>query len=224
MTNSARTFTASLKPAWDDDKIIKFLNDTKSIAKVWIINHDKDINEHGEIVEKHTHILLDYSTPRKIQTISNLLGVADNFIEIVRNKKGVLRYLTHIDDDDKYKYSVDEVFTNDTIPYAHAVLGAGLSDRDIAEYLMSGRGFELLGVVSGHRLRTIQSFLHFDMNKENNAIMKDMQMRLTRLTDALDKVESIAVQFISGLTHSAEQVKDGMSRIANEIKMARIKR
>ena len=81
---SGRVFGASLKPAWNKEEIQEFLSKTKGDIIVFIINHDKDLNSEGEQVEEHTHIYLEYSTPRKITTVANLLKVESNFIEIVR--------------------------------------------------------------------------------------------------------------------------------------------
>ena len=90
---TGRVFGASLKPAWDENKINEFLNKTKGDIIVFIINHDKDIDKNGELAETHTHIYLEYTNPRKIATVANLLEVETNFIEVIRNKKGYLRQI-----------------------------------------------------------------------------------------------------------------------------------
>lgn len=219
---TGRVFGASLKPAWSKEQINEFLNKTKGDIVVYLINHDKDFNEQGEIVEEHTHIYLEYTNPRKITTVANLLGVETNFIEIVRNKKGYLRYLTHMDETDKHKYDNKEVYGNGTIPYETLVLGNSLTDKEIAEYIIQGRGIELLGVVSASKLRTIQSFLHFDTTNTMLNEIRHLNGKMDIILDTIDKVETIALSFVDGFKHTLTDMTDGMRQIANEIAKTRV--
>lgn len=219
---SGRVFGASLKPVWSSEKIEQFLNDTKGSANIYIINHDKDISENGELVEAHTHIYIEYDTPRKVSTVANLLGVADNFVEIVRNKKGYIRYLTHMDDLDKHQYNDNEVYTNSSISYSDLVLGNSMTDKEIANYIVSGRGMELLGLVSASKLRTIQGFIHFD---QSNAVLKEvraMREKLDTVVDTIDKLEQVASSFTGALEYSTKELAEGMIYIATELKQARL--
>lgn len=215
---SGRTFGASLKPAWSEQQIQDFLNRTKGDIKAFIINHDKDFNEDtGDIVEEHTHIYLEYTNPRKVSTVANLLEVEPNFIEIIRNKKGYLRYLTHMDQNDKHRYGADEVYTNSSQSYEITVLGNAMSDKDIAEYIIQGRGVELLGVVSASKLRTIQSFLHFD---NSNHMLEEIRMlnnKVQYVLDIAEKVETMANGFVNALDLTVNDLVGGMRLIANEI-------
>lgn len=220
---TSRTFTASLKPVWEEQKIEEFLLSMQGTATVFIINHDKDKNEMGEPVESHTHIYLDYPTPRKITTIANLLGVEANFIELVKNKKGFLRYLTHKDEETKHKYNDDEVYTNSSVSYTATLLGNQLSDKEIAEYILEGRGLELLGVVSSSKLRTIQSFLHFDATNQQTKMIRDLKTKIDAMSDALDTINNIAVGFSQAIDLGVKDLVGGFNVIAQEIKKARLR-
>lgn len=214
---SGRNFTVSLKPAWSEEKIHLFMAQMIGQAKVWAINHDKDINEDGEKVETHTHILVAYSTPRKVSTVANVFEVESNFIEIVRNMKGMLRYLTHKDEEDKHLYNDDEVITNDSVPYAMTILGNGLSDKDIMEYLVQGRGSELLDVVSIQRIRALQSFLHFDSSNRLLNEVRDLNRKMDIVLDTIDMAKQIADGFLNGVKFTVEELTDGMRAIANQL-------
>lgn len=219
---SGRTFGASLKPVWSSEQIEQFLNDTKGMANIYIINHDKDIDENGNQVEAHTHFFIEYDTPRKISTVANLLKVENNFVEIIRNKKGYIRYLTHMDDLDKHQYDDNEVYTNSSISYSDLVLGNSMTDKEIANYIVSGRGMELLGLVSASKLRTIQGFIHFD---QSNAVLKEvraMREKLDTVVDTIDKLERVASSFTGALEFSTKELAEGMIYIANELKQARL--
>lgn len=200
---TGRVFGASLKPAWNEQKIQEFLNKTKGDIMVYLINHDKDTSEAGEQVEAHTHIYLEYVNPRKITTVANLLDVAVNFVEVVRNKKGYLRYLTHLDEKDKHRYDVNEVYTNSDQDYAMRVRGNAITDKEIAEYLKQGRGMELLGLVSASRLRTIQSFIHFD---NSNLVLEEIR----HLNRKMDSVVEVADGVLAFIDNAGQLIQDGL--------------
>lgn len=218
---TGRVFAASLKPAWTKEHIERWLAEHKGAFKAYVINHDKDVNdETGEVVEIHTHIYIEYESPRKVSTVANLLGVASNFVEVVRNKKGMLRYLTHKDQKTKVKYNDNEVYTNADIDYKTAVMGAMMSDKEIAEYIRNGRGLELLGIVPAGKLRTIQSFLHYDRSK----LIADEIRRLNRKIDVIveftEKCSKMADELAlalrgvgSSLESSARELADALRQI-----------
>lgn len=220
---SSRTFTISIKPALTNEQVNEYIKQVNGVATLWAITHDKDSDENGEIVEPHTHILLDYRTPRKISTVANLFGVEPNFIELVRNKTGMLRYLTHMDEETKYKYDGDLVITNDKIPYTQLILSSELTNQDIVKFIKEGKGLELIDLVPVHRLRAVQSFLHFDNSNtllnEVRAIRSDM----TILKDAVNTVLDMANQFKDGLEYSAVELTKAMIMIASELNNATAK-
>ena len=202
MALTARVFIASLKPAWSLEKMQKFVNSMTGTALVYMINHDKDKNsETGEIIENHTHLLIQYETPRKPSTVANLFEVESNFIEVCKSKKASLRYLTHLDDKEKYQYDSVEVIHNNTVSYDDLIRGQNLSDKEIAKYLMESRGMELLGVVSSTKLRTIQSFINSERSNKAYVMMK-------RLHEEMDKQSEVLETMSKSLTDINEIVKD----------------
>lgn len=211
---TGRTFTASLKPVWQQEKIEQFLLEMEGTATVFIINHDKDSDENGEIIEAHTHVYIDYPTPRKITTISNLLGVEPNFVEMVKNKKGFLRYLTHKDEENKYKYNDDEVYTNGSVSYSATLLGNQLSDKEIAQYIIQGRGIELLGVVSSSKLRTIQGFLHFDNSNMQLKEIRALNAKIDAVSNTLKQFEQYAKSAVENFGNSAEKMATSLMQLA----------
>lgn len=219
---SGRVFGASLKPAWTSEQIEQFLLDTKGDITVFIINHDKDLDKDGELLEEHTHLYLEYSTPRKITTVANLLKVESNFIEIVRNKKGYLRYLTHMDETDKHKYDNNQVFGNADIPYETLVLGNSLTDKEIAEYITQGKGIELLGVVSASKLRTIQSFIHFDATNTMLQEIRALNTRIDNIVEIAENVETYTKTFIDVIQDGIISIPEALNLIGAEMKKIRL--
>lgn len=218
---TGRVFAASLKPAWTKEHIERWLAEHKGAFRAYVINHDKDVNdETGEVVETHTHIYIEYETPRKVSTVANLLGVASNFVEVVRNKKGMLRYLTHRDQKTKVKYNDNEVYTNADIDYKTAVMGASMSDKEIAEYIRNGRGLELLGIVPASKLRTIQSFLHFDRSKQIADEIRFLNSKIDTIVAFTEKCSKMADELAlslrslgSSFEFSARELADALRQI-----------
>lgn len=219
MSNSltGRVFGASLKPAWNKEQINEFLNKTKGDIIVYIINHDKDLNEQGELAETHTHIYLEYSNPRKITTVANLLEVETNFIEIIRNKKGYLRYLTHMDEQDKHRYEANEVYTNHNQSYEMLVRGNSITDKEIAEYIIQGRGMELLGVVPASRLRTIQGFVHFDNSSLLLNEIRHLNSKIDSIVEVVDNVDSFIKNAGELINNGIMSMSESFEIIASEM-------
>lgn len=81
--------------------------------KYWYIMHDKDKKEGSDELKKpHVHLVVQ--TPRKmsLKTIATRLQVDENYIQPVDSLYGMLRYLCHMDDPDKYQYPVEVVKSN----------------------------------------------------------------------------------------------------------------
>jgi len=217
-----RAFTVSLKPAWSNELIQDWLIDTKGSLRAYVITHDKDENpDTGEIVEPHTHFYIEYDTPRKISTVANLFGVADNFIEVVSNKKAVLRYLTHKDQDTKAKYDDEEVYTNAEIDYKTAVLGSSLTDKEIAEYLSNGRGLELLGLIPAGRLRTIQAFLHFDRSGQISTEIQHLNRKIDKIIDFTNKCSKLADDLALALRSVGSSFESSAKELASALRQIR---
>lgn len=215
---TGRVFTASLKPSWTDEKITDFLETNKGGFNAYIITHNNDYDtETGEIIEPHTHFYIEYDSPRKITTVANLLGVETNFIVLARNKTAVLRYLTHKDQQTKAKYEDSDVFTNAPIDYTTAVMASNLTDRQIAEYILNGKGFELLGIVSSGRLRTIQSFLHFDRSKQIQTEIENLNNKLDTIVSFTQDCKALADSLVSALQGAGEKTLQGAKELATAL-------
>lgn len=219
---SARVFTTSLKPAWSDSQIKEFVRRLKGNCVVHAITHDFDKDDKG-FIEPHTHFLIEYDTPRKISTVANLFGVESNFIEVVKSKKAMLRYLTHMDDSEKHRYDSANVISNSTVSYDDLVMGQNLSDKEIAKYLQEGRGVELLGVVSASKLRTIQSFLQFENTNKMGAQLRRMNENIAVMSAALNTIQDVVLDFQKGFTAGVSNFIPHMVRIAEAVERATLR-
>lgn len=76
------------------------------------ILHDKDVTENGELKKPHIHWLGRRKNASSVNYIADVMGLKVNEIEVIRNWKGAIRYLTHIDYPDKYQYSIEDINSN----------------------------------------------------------------------------------------------------------------
>lgn len=226
---SARVFTTSVKPSWSEEKTKDFLASMEGVAKVYVVKHDKDKNEDNSPIEEHTHILLIYETPRRISTIANALGLEANFVEVVHNTKAMLKYLTHIGSTTKHLYAPSEVQTNST-PYEEVIQGLELSDHDILQAVLNGDELSLIGQVSPHRIALFQRLAHNRLLNNQTALLQTLREQnanliatVEKMSDNVNRIEMYFTQMVQGLGQVGEQTKTAITRIAEEIKRARLK-
>lgn len=97
-------YPESLVPDW-----IEKLSETH-IPFVISPLHDKDTNPNGETKKEHYHIMLLYDAPHtyeQAQEIFDMIGATK--CEIVNSTRGQARYLCHLDNQEKYQYSISDV-------------------------------------------------------------------------------------------------------------------
>jgi hypothetical protein len=217
---TGRNWTASLQPAWTEKQIRDFCIQQTGVATVWAITHDRDSNDEGERVEPHTHILIEYDTPRRLSSVANLLGVAPNFIEIARNQGTFRRYLCHLNHPEKYQYDPGDVITNSPVSYTDAISGKLLSNKDISEYIKAGRGQELLDVVSPAKLRQIQSFIKFDHDNEIRLKLEAMHESLMSIQHSLLGIHRMALEYKENLELTTTQLREGFGLLADSVNNA----
>ena len=73
------------------------------------ILHDRDTDENGELKKPHYHVYMHFENARLFSAIANAFGIAENNVELVKSKRSLLRYFTHIDNPDKYQYSYKDI-------------------------------------------------------------------------------------------------------------------
>lgn len=106
----------------------KLFNTLKSVYQfVAIIEHDQDVNDDGTPKTKHYHTVITTKRMRKgtlLNDLTELLDIPSNCISIdrVKSMRGALRYLIHMDDDDKTQYAPFMVLTNNESYYNSALI------------------------------------------------------------------------------------------------------
>lgn len=77
----------------------------KSQKKWAFIKHFPESNEKKE----HFHVILSFENATKKETLAKKLGITENYIDEIKSFRTICRYLTHIDDEDKFQYNLDQV-------------------------------------------------------------------------------------------------------------------
>jgi hypothetical protein len=72
--------------------------------------HDKDANTDGEIKKSHYHVALCFDGPTTFKSVKEFTDeLGDPLPQAVASLVGMLRYLTHKDNPEKYQYSDDDI-------------------------------------------------------------------------------------------------------------------
>lgn len=109
MKNRYRLFQLILYPKTEIYDTKEILRNLKSYKKWAYILHDKDLKHDDECKKEHIHFLLHLDNAMTIDALSKKIGVPKNYIQNVRNERSCVRYLIHIDDDDKYLYDINNI-------------------------------------------------------------------------------------------------------------------
>lgn len=72
--------------------------------------HDKDTNPDGTIKKAHWHVILAFGSKKSYKQVKEIADRLNAPVpQKVHNMKGQVRYLVHLDNPEKYQYSIDEV-------------------------------------------------------------------------------------------------------------------
>lgn len=116
------------------------------------IEHDKDVDEDGVLKKPHIHWLGRKKNGTTISYVSDIMELQTYEVEIIKNWKGAVRYLTHVDYEDKYQYDISEI--NGSIielPSYFEMMGEGDAVLKMLEQRESGMSYKkiLIDAVQG---------------------------------------------------------------------------
>ena len=138
----------------------------------WYILHDKDVDDNGLFKTEHYHLILVFnfkSCYKKyvLDYLCDLLNCSSNIISVepVINLNISLRYLIHLDDEDKYQYDDNEIITNNSVMLYRALLG----NKITYNYLI-----ECLKFVNFNKVRLIDVFITIDEYKRYRDVIDDI--------------------------------------------------
>ncbi len=75
--------------------------------------HDKDVNEDGEIKKSHWHILLMFPSVKSSEQVLEITEMLNATVpQRAMSAKGVVRYMIHIDNPEKFQYKKSELISH----------------------------------------------------------------------------------------------------------------
>ncbi|MGL5896983.1 MAG: Rep family protein [Lactococcus lactis] len=102
------------------EEIFARVNELEGLKIIALIVHDKDENKNG-LKDAHIHGYLEFSKQKTIASISSVLGIEPQYIEVPKKGRygrlNCLAYIIHAKNLDKYQYSPEEVQTFETFDY-----------------------------------------------------------------------------------------------------------
>ncbi len=108
----------------DNPEHVKALENIKRLCENYAyILHDKDCyKDTDDIKKEHIHVVVKFPNKRYRSAVAKDFGLEERFLEGCKLESG-LRYLLHLDDEDKYRYDVSEV-KGTLLPYLHKILNS----------------------------------------------------------------------------------------------------
>lgn len=88
------------------------------------IKHQPDTDEGTE----HYHFLVRHNGSRSVKQIADKLGISPQYVQVCRKVVAFRRYMLHLDDDDKIKYTIDDISTNSLFSFREAIEGNNEKD------------------------------------------------------------------------------------------------
>lgn len=83
------------------------------------IKHEPD-NEEGT---PHYHFLVRNNGSRSVKQIADKLGISGQYVQVCRKVVAFRRYMLHLDNDEKIKYTIDDIHTNQFPSFKEAIIG-----------------------------------------------------------------------------------------------------
>lgn len=106
-----RMFEVSTKVELLSEAKINEALDRDSVERWAYIKHDKDVDEDGEAISAHWHIVFYIKHATTASAVAKWFDVEEQQVEFVKSKyfADTLIYLTHVLAEDKYEYSDEDV-------------------------------------------------------------------------------------------------------------------
>lgn len=83
------------------------------------IYHEPDTEEGTP----HYHFLVRHNGSRSVKQVAEKLGISPQYVQVCRKVVAFRRYMLHLDQDEKKKYSLDDIKTSDLLSFKSAIIG-----------------------------------------------------------------------------------------------------
>lgn len=83
------------------------------------IEHQPDTEEGTP----HVHFIVRDNGTRSVQNIADKLGISPQYVQVCRKVVAFRRYMLHLDQDEKIKYKLEDIHTNNKLDFEDAIRG-----------------------------------------------------------------------------------------------------
>lgn len=104
----SKYYTLELYNESDNIRFTDKIEKIKNYNYAYIL-HDKDN------CKPHYHVVISFANYRYISAVSEELDIPANYLEPVTSIEGMLTYLIHLNQKNKYQYNIEEVYGSDKL-------------------------------------------------------------------------------------------------------------
>lgn len=77
----------------------------------FVVEHNKDTNPDGTLKKAHNHVMVMYDSVHSLDQAKELFSsIGGVGCEVVQTKRGMARYLCHLDNPEKHQYDIEDVY------------------------------------------------------------------------------------------------------------------
>lgn len=166
--------------------------------------HDKDINPDGSVKKAHWHVILLFDGKKSYEQVKELTDTINAPIpQKTANTKGLVRYLIHMDNPEKYQYKRDEIVCH---------CGADI-DEYFALSVSSRRAvlWEIIDFIQDSRVENFSDFIGFCLETENR---EWFDIAMNHNTLAINKV-------IDSIYQKNHPKADNLEKLADKVTQAK---
>jgi len=109
-----RLYTLSISHLATAKRLISAIEEMQPPKYAYIL-HDKD-REQGDLIPPHYHFYLEFDNPIYVNSLARQLDIPANMIQKIISKRGILSYLVHDNQPEKYQYELTDVTANFDLP------------------------------------------------------------------------------------------------------------
>lgn len=121
--------------------------------------HDRDVNPDGELKKDHYHLVLNYKGNKSFEQIDELArSLKAPIPQRINSLTGAVRYLTHMDNPEKYQYNTSDILTFGGFDLESCL---SLSTGDKRQALK-----DMLLYISDNRILHLKDFADYCMSDE----------------------------------------------------------
>ena len=113
---------------------------SKDTFNIDVVKNGETIHKKGDTKKEHYHLLLKFGSKKSFKQIKEFCNNIQNGNTMVQQKhsiRGAIRYLCHLDNDDKFKYNIKELKSINGFEFENYLNENGSSERQIIKQMIA---------------------------------------------------------------------------------------